>query len=332
MLPLFPLITYYHQADMSKYFFAHDYGMNVLRHLPTKTILFNQVDYNVFPLWYLQYVENVRKDIPVFSVLFLTRPWYVERMLKIYPDVKLTCNPEGHYSKIFSNIIYNNIKEFKIYFTHDFATQKDPNALMPANAIKEGILYTLKPQKIGKELPYIYRGVYDTSVYKDVWAYEVIGVYGYYYAWLGQEALQQNQYKEAIKYLNKALELDKNNASYYPNLALAYNSIQKYDDAISILEDAIELHPDKHELLYHLALTYYYKKEYDKSILYAEKALMNNLDDVQIYNLLGICYYLKGKRQKAVKIFQKSLKINPHLEETKKYLYMTQQDMIKKSP
>ncbi|MFH1861028.1 MAG: DUF2723 domain-containing protein, partial [bacterium] len=304
LLPIIPLVSYYHQADMSRYFFAHDYGMNLLQHLPKKAMMFNQVDYNVFPLWYLQYVENVRLDVPVFSVLFLTRPWYVERLLKLYPDVALTCKPTEPYGQIFSNIINNNANDYQIYFTHDFATQKDANAPMPQEAVKDGILYRLGGKGMEKELTYNYRGVFDLSIYKEVWADEVVGVYGYYYAWLGQEALQGSDFPKAINYLKKAMEFDKNNVSYYHNIALSYNSQKKYTEALSILKEGLKIHADKVEIWYHLAMTYYYMQQYDEAISNLQHALSINPNDASVYDLLGICYHFKGQKQQAIEAIQ----------------------------
>ncbi|MBU0699778.1 DUF2723 domain-containing protein [bacterium] len=324
LLPIIPLTSYYHQADESRYFFAHDYGMNLLRHLPKKAMVFNQVDYNVFPLWYLQYVENVRLDVPVFSVLFLTRPWYVERLLKLYPDVALTCKPTEPYGQIFSNIINNNAHDYSIYFTHDFATQRDANAPMPQEAVRDGILYSLQGKSTEKELTYNYRGVFDSNIYKEVWANEVIGVYGYSYAWLGQEALQGSNFPKAINYLKKAMEFDKNNVSYYPNLALAYNSQKKHTEALAILKQGLKTHADKVELWYNLAMTYYYMQKYDEAISNLQQALSINPNDASSYDLLGICYHFKGKKQQAIEAIQTSLRLNPSSQEAIMHLGMVQ--------
>jgi tetratricopeptide (TPR) repeat protein len=325
LLPIIPLASYYNQADMSRYFFAHDYGMNLLRHLPKKTMLFNQVDYNVFPLWYLQYVENVRLDVPVFSVLFLTRPWYVERMLNLYPDVALTCKPTEAYGQIFSNIINNNADDYQLYFTHDFATQKDANAPMPQEAVKNGILYSLQGKSTGEELTYNYRGVFDSSIYKEVWADEVIGVYGYYYAWLGQEALENNNFSKAINYLKKAMKFDKNNVSYYPNLALAYNSQKKHTEALTILKQGAKIHANKVEIWYHLAMTYYYMQQYDEAISNLQHAISINPNDAATYDLLGICYHFKGQKQQAIDAIKESLRLNPSSQEAMMHLKMIQE-------
>ncbi|MDI6735886.1 MAG: DUF2723 domain-containing protein, partial [bacterium] len=173
ILPVIVFISHYRQANMSKYYFAYDYGTNILHQLPRKSILFNQVDYNVLPLWYLQYVEQQRMDVPVFTVLFLTRDWFVERLLKLYPEIKITCSLKEKHTRIFENIIYNNRDTHQIYFTHDFLTQKEE--VSPPPLAKEGIINKLKEQPVlGDKFRYNYRGVFDKGVEKDVWASEVM--------------------------------------------------------------------------------------------------------------------------------------------------------------
>ncbi|MBI4752948.1 tetratricopeptide repeat protein [Candidatus Desantisbacteria bacterium] len=177
-------------------------------------------------------------------------------------------------------------------------------------------MYSLQGKSTVKELTYNYRGIFDLRIYKEVWADEVTGVYGYYYAWLGQNALQNNEFPKAIGYLKKAMKFDKNNVSYYPNLALAYNSQKKYTEALAILKEGAEIHADKVEIWYSLATTNYAMAQYDEAISNLQKALSINPDNAGVYDLLGICYHFKGEKQQAIDALQTSLRLNPSSQET----------------
>ncbi|MFH1563987.1 MAG: DUF2723 domain-containing protein [Nitrospirota bacterium] len=319
---LFPVIVcanHHYQSDMSRYYFARDYGKNILNQLPENSILFNQVDYNVFPLWYLQYVEKQKIDVPVFTVLFLTRDWFVERLLKLYPEIKVTCSLKEKHTHIFDNIIYNNRDTHPIYFTHDFLTQKEE--VSPPPLIKEGIINKLKEQPLlGDKFKYNYRGVFDRLVCRDVWADEVMLVYSYYHAELGQRYQLANRMEEALEELNMAVKIDPRNASYQAALAGAYNAKGDYNKAIEVLGEAIKKNQKSPDLYYNLGLTYYYQRNYQEALVQLEKGMKLAPQDTNLLNVLGLCYHLNGRQQEAISTLQKALAIDPDSMEIRRNL------------
>jgi len=319
---LFPIIVYashYYSSNMNRYYFAYDYGRNILDQLPENSILFNQVDYNVFPLWYLQYVEKQRIDVPVFTVLFLTRDWFVERLLKLYPEIKVTCSLKERNTRIFENIIYNNMDTHQIYFTHDFLTQKEE--VNPPPLVKEGILNKLKGQPVlGDKFKYNYRGVFDKGVQKDVWADEVMLVYSYYHAELGQRYQLTGRLEEALAELNMAVKIDPKNVSYQSALAGIYNAKGDYNQALEVLGEALRKNPKSPDIYYHLGLTYYYQKNYQQALVQLEKGMRLAPQDTNLLNVLGLCYHLTGRQQQAISTLQKALAIAPNSPEIQRNL------------
>jgi Protein O-mannosyl-transferase TMEM260-like/Tetratricopeptide repeat len=60
---LSPLLAHYWRNDKSDYFFARDYGQNILDTLPPNAIYFAEGDHALFPVLYLQIVEGQRPDV-----------------------------------------------------------------------------------------------------------------------------------------------------------------------------------------------------------------------------------------------------------------------------
>ena len=75
-----PLALNYSWADRSDDYAARDYAYNLLQSIEPYGVLFTGGDNDTFPLWYLQEVEGVRRDVTVIVTEYLTTPWYAKQV------------------------------------------------------------------------------------------------------------------------------------------------------------------------------------------------------------------------------------------------------------
>ena len=77
---LVPLLFNYARADRTGEWAARNWAYNMLQSVEPYAVLFTNGDNDTFPLWYLQEVEGIRRDVTVMVHSYLNTKWYPKQL------------------------------------------------------------------------------------------------------------------------------------------------------------------------------------------------------------------------------------------------------------
>ncbi len=80
LLALVPLVLNFQRASRSDDYSARDWAYNLLMSVEPYALIFTNGDNDTFPLWYLQEVEGIRRDVVVAVTSYLNTDWYVKQL------------------------------------------------------------------------------------------------------------------------------------------------------------------------------------------------------------------------------------------------------------
>lgn len=139
----------------------------------------------------------------------------------------------------------------------------------------------------------------------------------------GVQFMNREKYDKAISQFNKAIELQPNHVDALAGIATAYTWLDDFETALKYYEKAFDLDRSIPMLTSNLIVTYNTTENWDKIIEVVNKATPGTIDAIELaetHNAIGVAYYNKGEYKKAIKSYRKAAKIDPDNEVIKENL------------
>ncbi|OGI01534.1 MAG: hypothetical protein A2Y25_03450 [Candidatus Melainabacteria bacterium GWF2_37_15] len=139
----------------------------------------------------------------------------------------------------------------------------------------------------------------------------------------GHLLTELKEYDEAIKLLEKAVEKDPHNSTYFMALGQAYDkrgavnfSFDDLELAISAYLKCAELNPENEEVNYLLAICSAKKGLWEDCVKYCKRVIEINDKSERAYNQMGLAMYCSGDYDTAISMYKKAIETNPEYGDT----------------
>lgn len=267
--PLGTMAYNYHRHDRSGNLIARSYAYNLLQSCDPDALLFTNGDNDTFPLWYLQEVEGVRKDIRVVNLSLLNTPWYIKQLRDLEPRVSIELS-DGQIDRLMAvrlrdgtvmriqdqmikEIIRSNQEQRPIFFA---VTIPEGNRVgLDDYFLMEAMVYRLLPEKRTRVMDvertrrnlneiYRYDSLGDEDVYKDENSLRLLYNLSSAFISLANEYYNAGQKEEAEAQLRMATEVLSGDWRPHAFLADILGKKEEYAAAQEQIIKAIEYQPD----------------------------------------------------------------------------------------
>ncbi len=333
-LPFYLCYSNFKKADQSSYFYAYDFGMNIIKSVDEPdAIVLLEGDFNVMPQMYFKYVVKKTDFCPV-TTIFLYKDWGVKNFKIECPQIPFSASINDSFSYKVANLIALNYKIRPVYASIFKKTLDEfyPDALKIF--VSNGFLMKLKTkdypfQKVSEQLlkTLSFRGVLDRKLFMNSTTMLCVSNYSSAYMELGNSYKNIGDFRNAYKFLNRSLTIsnEKTRGLSLTHLGILYSvlaieaskksnrqtEMTFYEKAIDYYNRAIEEDRTLPEPYSNLAGIYNNLKQYDLAIDAAKNALRLKPNFSEAYNNLAIAYYNKGDKSNALKAMQKAVDFNP---------------------
>jgi len=350
VLSFFPVKHGWYKHDRSGFLVARDYAYNMLHPLEEDAIIFTNGDNDTFPLWYLQEVEGIRKDVRVVNLSLLNTHWYIRQLRDYEPKVKIRVPDDkidllhGYYTPdgdvvLVKDLMVRHILEQNVERPIYLAVTVPDQMELENHLVMEGLAFRwvedegeaerldLEKTRHNLEDVFLYRGLldeegyYDTEVYKDPNARKLVQNYVAAWVRIAYHHLRSGDDDAALEALERASRINPTFPGVLYTMGYLWLEREDYEKAASAFRELIETGGDNSAEIFHrwgAAL------QEQGQVSEAERVYREGIDvhpdDYDSYRILFTLLWTEGRRDEAVGVIESWLVRHPDDHQTREAL------------
>jgi TolA-binding protein len=348
-LSFFPLRHGWFTHDRTGFLVARDYAYNMLHPLEPNAVIFTNGDNDTFPLWYLQEVEGIRKDVRVVNLSLLNTQWYIRQVRDYEPRVRVTLSErqidelrgvmlsDGQVVLVKDVMVYHILEEnpdrpIYLAVTVPDAMNLDRRLVMEGLAFRiaaeEGEAERIDLERTWRNLTEVYKygglldaqGRYDTKVYKDANANRLIQNYVSAYVRVAHEAARRGEEQLATTAVERARAINPEFPGQAYTMGYIWLQAKRYDKAEATFRELIQ-GGDRSTEAYQLlgASLEGQGKRTEEEMVYRDR-VRENPESFDAYRMLFTFFWDGQRREEAVGVIEDWLQRHPNDRATRQAL------------
>ncbi len=318
LLPLFPLASNYFYNDRSRNYMPYDYANNFLMTCDKDAILITSGDNDTFPLWCLQEVYGIRRDVRIVNLSLANMGWYIKQLRDrwgvpillddaaidglrpyYYRDTKEIMRVQD---QILEHIITANNWKYPLYMTVSApeSSKKFRGQSLKDNLVLDGMLFRISPTRQKDQIDfdhikvyytekYRYRGIGDPTVYKDENAARLTSNYAQGFLVLADSLRRAGNLPGAFDFIRQGLRVLPESDDLY-GFGVTLLTVMGKSDTLRTFIDNAET-PKKADLFFNWAITARQQGRGSEAINILEMIHSKYPDYADAYKALAAIYY-----------------------------------------
>ncbi|MFH0779017.1 MAG: DUF2723 domain-containing protein, partial [Candidatus Eisenbacteria bacterium] len=348
-MSVLPGFYFHFSHDRTEDRVARNFAYNMLVPLEKDAIILTNGDNDTFPLWYIQEVEGIRKDVRVANLSLMRTSWYIKQLKNLEPRVPMSLtdsqidylypfrDSSGKVWQVNEMVVHDMIKANKWEKPLYLAVTTPDQMGLDRNLILEGLAFRVTPDAVGLRLDeakmkknlyedYVWEGLLrpdgtrDESFYKDISAVKLVQNYAAAFYTFAFWYRQKGDMAQAVKEMERAYEISPQFTEAAARLGQFYLEAGQLDKAERHYGLLLSQYPDVAPLHYDLGRTHLAQGKTEVAIADFRKAIELERTFQDAYYVLADTYMRLGMTSQRDAVLRAWLEVSPEDTTVRSYL------------